>query len=70
MYVRLPRSERDSIADLLNYRMRVPGQDFVPLGVVADLSEGLSPSMIKRRPGRPRTPPNRGTLSGCTFPTS
>ncbi len=52
VYVRLPRSERDSIADLLNYRVRVPGQDFVPLGAVADLSEGLSPSMIKRRNGR------------------
>ncbi len=52
VYVRLPRSERDSIADLLNYRVRVPGRDYVPLGVVADLSEGLSPSMIKRRNGR------------------
>ena len=52
VYVRLPRSERDSIADLLNYRVRVPGQDFIPLGVVADLSEGFSPAMIKRRNGR------------------
>ena len=52
VYVRLPRTERDSIADLMNYRVRVPGQDYVPLGVVADLSEGLSPTMIKRRNGR------------------
>lgn len=52
VYVRLPKEERDSIADLVNYRIQVPGSDFVPLGAVADLSEGLSPSTIKRRNGR------------------
>ncbi|MDA0241759.1 MAG: efflux RND transporter permease subunit, partial [Proteobacteria bacterium] len=51
VYVRLPRDQRDSIADLLDYRVQVPG-GFIPLGAVADLSEGLSPSMIKRRNGR------------------
>lgn len=52
VYVRLPRSERNSIADLLDYRIKVPGRDYVPLGAVADLEEGLSPSAIKRRNGR------------------
>ncbi|MEQ9422463.1 MAG: efflux RND transporter permease subunit [Rhodospirillaceae bacterium] len=52
VYVRLPKSERNSIADLLNYRVQVPGSGFVPLGAVADVTEGLSPSMIKRRNGR------------------
>lgn len=52
VYVRLPKDERNSIADLLDYRVQVPGSDFVPLGAVADLSEGLSPSTIKRRNGR------------------
>lgn len=52
VYVRLPRAERDSIADLLNYRIKVPGRDYVPLSAVADLSEGLSPSTIKRRNSR------------------
>ncbi len=52
VYVRLPEEQRNSIADLLDYRIQIPGSGFVPLGLVADLSEGLSPSMIKRRNGR------------------
>ena len=52
VYVRLPKSQRDSLDDLLNYRVRIPGSDFVPLGAVADLTEGISPSAIKRRNGR------------------
>lgn len=52
VYVRLPKDERNSIADLLDYRVQIPGSGFVPLGVVADLKEGLSPSAIKRRNGR------------------
>lgn len=52
VYVRLPQDQRNSIADLKEYRVQIPGSGFVPLGAVADLSEGLSPSMIKRRNGR------------------
>ncbi|MFL2771080.1 MAG: efflux RND transporter permease subunit [Rhodospirillaceae bacterium] len=52
VYVRLPQTERDSIADLLNYRIKIPGHEYVPLGAVAELSESLGPSTIKRRNGR------------------
>lgn len=51
VYVRLPKDERDSLADLNNYRIRTP-QGFVPLSEVAELDEGLSPSAIHRRNGR------------------
>jgi len=52
VYVRLPKSQRNSLDDILDYRVQVPGSGFVPLGAVADLTEGLSPSTIKRRNGR------------------
>ncbi len=52
VYVRLPKNQRDSLDDLLDYRVQVPGSGFVPLGAVADLTEGLSPSAIKRRNSR------------------
>ena len=52
VYVRLPESERDSMLDLTNYRIHLPGGKFVPLGAVANLSEGESPSTIRRRNGK------------------
>lgn len=51
VYVRLQESERDSLADLSEYRIATPG-GFVPLRQVAELTEGLSPSAIQRRDGR------------------
>jgi multidrug efflux pump subunit AcrB len=52
VYTRLPEGERDSIYDLLNYRIRIPNKGFVPLGAVAELNEGISPSTINRKNNR------------------
>ncbi|MBP02543.1 MAG: multidrug transporter AcrB [Rhodospirillaceae bacterium] len=52
VYVRLPKNERNSILGLRNYRVQVPGFGFVPLQAVATITEGISPSAIKRRNGR------------------
>ncbi len=52
VYVRLPRGERASLADLSRYRIRTPAGAFVPLHEVAELSLGYGPSTIVRRNGR------------------
>ncbi len=52
VYVRLPRRERASLADLSRYRIRTPAGGFVPLHEVAELSLGYGPSTIVRRGGR------------------
>jgi len=51
VYIRLPSEERNSIDDLKAYRIRTP-EGFVPLGEVADLNQGTSPTSINRRNGR------------------
>ncbi len=51
VYIRLPAEERNSVDDLQSYRIRTP-QGFVPLGEVAELVEGTSPTTIQRRNGR------------------
>jgi len=51
VYIRLPQDERNSMDDLQSYRIRTP-QGFVPLGEVAELQEGTSPTAINRRNGR------------------
>jgi multidrug efflux pump subunit AcrB len=51
VYIRLPSEERNSVADLKDYRIRTP-EGFVPLGEVANLKEGTSPTAINRRNGR------------------
>ena len=51
VYVRLPEDERDSIADIENYRVRVPGGQ-VPVGQVAKVDFGSAPSVIRREDGR------------------
>lgn len=51
VYIRLPSEERNSIDDLKAYRIKTP-EGFVPLGEVADLNEGTSPTSINRRNGR------------------
>lgn len=50
--VRLPASDRDSLNDLLETRIRTPEGDLVPLRLVANIEENLSPSKIIRRDGR------------------
>jgi multidrug efflux pump subunit AcrB len=52
VYVRLPSSERESLASLANTRIRTPSGAFVPLNEVAELRMGNSPSTIIRRDGR------------------
>ncbi len=51
VYVRLPEEERNSIADIENFRVRVPGGQ-VPLGSLAEVSFAEAPSVIRREEGR------------------
>ncbi|GAB5348248.1 efflux RND transporter permease subunit [Alteriqipengyuania sp. 357] len=50
VYIRLPEDERDSIADIERYRVRVPGGE-VALSSLADVSFGEAPSVIRREEG-------------------
>lgn len=50
VYVRLPESERDSIADVERYRVRVPGGQ-VALSTLAEVSFSQAPSVIRREGG-------------------
>jgi multidrug efflux pump subunit AcrB len=52
VYVRLPRAERDALADLGRYRIRTPAGDFVPLHELAELSLGYGPAAVVRQGGR------------------
>ncbi len=52
VYVRLPDSERDTLADLARYRIRTPAGDFVALGALAEVAFGQVPSTIAREDGR------------------
>jgi len=52
VYVRLPEEERSSLSGLNDYRIRTGSGNFIPIGEVADLSEGMSPSSVQRRHGR------------------
>ncbi len=51
VYVRLPEDERNSIADVERFRVRVPGGE-VPLGSIAEVNFGEAPSVIRRTDGR------------------
>jgi multidrug efflux pump subunit AcrB len=51
VYVRLPEDERDSIADIERYRVRVAG-GHVALGTLAEVSFSQAPSVIRREAGR------------------
>lgn len=51
VYVRLPETERDAIADLLNFRIATPQRTLVPLDEVATVSLGSTPTSISRRSG-------------------
>jgi multidrug efflux pump subunit AcrB len=52
VYVRLPESERDAIADVEAYRIRTPDGGEVPLSQVTEVAFGSSPTSIRRRDGR------------------
>lgn len=51
VYVRLPEQERNSIADIERYQVRVPGGQ-APLSSLADVSFSEAPSVIRREAGR------------------
>ncbi len=50
VYVRLPESQRNSVPDIGNYRVRVPGGQ-VPLSSLADISITNAPTSIQREDG-------------------
>jgi multidrug efflux pump subunit AcrB len=50
VYVRLPEDQRDSVPDIGNYRVRVPGGQ-VPLSSLADISITNAPTSIQREDG-------------------
>ncbi|MEL1249664.1 efflux RND transporter permease subunit [Aurantiacibacter gilvus] len=50
VYVRLPEDQRNSLPDIGNYRVRVPGGQ-VPLSSLADLSITNAPTTIQREDG-------------------
>lgn len=51
VYIRLPEEERNSIADVERFRVRVPGGE-VALATLADVSFGRAPAVIRRTDGR------------------
>lgn len=51
VFVRLPEDERNSIADIEQFRVRVPG-GFTSLAAIADVSFTEAPSTIRREGGR------------------
>ena len=52
VYARLPDDQRNSIADLHNYRIRTPSGADVPLEEVATVDLGYGPTRINRQDGR------------------
>lgn len=51
-YVRYPKTERGSLADLEQLRIRLPNGGEAPLRTVASIAEGVSPTTIDRVDGR------------------
>ncbi len=52
VYVRLPEAERDAIADVEGYRVRLPSGGEAPLARVAEARMGRSAAAIRRKDGR------------------
>jgi multidrug efflux pump subunit AcrB len=52
VYVRLPEEERDSLADIYDYRIRTSDGGEIPLAQVAEIDFGAGPSTISRRNGQ------------------
>jgi len=66
VYVRLPEGERDSIADLYDYRIQGPDGGRIPLAEVAEVTYGSGPSAIQRRNGRRIVSINGDVQDGVT----
>jgi multidrug efflux pump subunit AcrB len=52
VYVRLPKDERSSLADIKQYRIVTPAGAAIPLQELAEVSFGTAPSTIRRVDGR------------------
>ena len=52
VYVRLPEDERNAVADVEDYLIRLPGGGEVPLSRIASVDLGNSPAAISRKDGR------------------
>jgi multidrug efflux pump subunit AcrB len=52
VYVRLPVEERNTLADIRNYRILTPSGAAIPLRELATVSLGVAPSSIRRLDGR------------------
>ena len=52
VYVRLPKEERNSVADVDRLRIRVPGGGFTSLATIAEASFTEAPATIRREDGR------------------
>ncbi len=52
VFVRFPEDQRNTLDDLLETSIRTPAGDLIPVGAVADIRAGNSPTQIKRRNGR------------------
>jgi multidrug efflux pump subunit AcrB len=52
VYVRLPADERNTLADLRDYRIRAPSGGAVPLSEVAEVSFDVGASTVRRIDGR------------------
>jgi len=52
VYVRLPKDERSSLADIQQYRIMTPSGAAIPLQELAEVSFGTAPSTIRRVDGR------------------
>jgi len=52
VYVRLPEDERNTLADIRNYRILTPSGAAIPLREVAEATFGVAPSTIRRLDGR------------------
>ena len=52
VYVRLPEQERNSIADIEQFRVRIPGGGFASLSALAEAEFTQAPANIRREDGR------------------
>ena len=52
VFVRLPQTQRNSLADLLDTEIRTASGDLIPLSTVAEIREARAPTEILRRDGR------------------
>lgn len=52
VYVRVPETQRDAVADIRRFPVRLPGGGLAELGELADIGMGESPSTIRRKDGQ------------------